>query len=118
MRNASPPPGTSPRRRLAPACPGSTTVMNRSLSSCRCTQNGTFIGSQRSSWSRQGHGEGAALAGLRVNPDPPTVGLDQDAADIQSEAEPRSAAVRPVESIEKMRHVFGVDPWTRILDGD
>ena len=40
-RAPSPPPGTSPRRRRASACPGSTPIPNRSLSPCHCTQHDT-----------------------------------------------------------------------------
>src|SRR5215212_11870560 len=67
---------------------------------------------------RQGYGEGAALAGLRRHADPPTMGLHQNAADIETKAETRRLAVHPVKPIEQMWHVFRVDSRTRILNGN
>ena len=66
----------------------------------------------------QGDGEGAALTGLRLHPDPPAVGLNQNAADVQAQSETRSSGARPVEPIEQMWHVFRVDSRTGILNGN
>src|SRR5215207_4412166 len=67
---------------------------------------------------RQRDGERAALGGPRFGPDPPTVGLDQDAADVQAEAETGGLGVRPVEAIEEMGQVVGVDPGAGIVNRD
>ena len=58
------------------------------------------------------------MAGPRFGPDPPTVGLDQDAADVQAEAETGGSGIRPVEAIEEMGQVVGVDPGAEILNRD
>src|SRR5215204_1963597 len=60
-------------------------------------QNDAVVWSVRSGAQRQGDGEGAALAGLRLHPDAATVGLDQNAADVETEPETRRSGVRPVE---------------------
>ena len=84
----------------------------------RIASGAIWLDRQRSGVQRQRDGEGAALARPRLHPDPPAVGLHQDAADVQAEAETGGSGVRPVEAIEEMRHVFGVDPGTRIPDGN
>ena len=57
---ASAPPGISPKRTRAPACPGCTAVTNKSLSPCRCTES-AFDGTDNNPNNDHSHHEGDCL---------------------------------------------------------